>query len=718
MEFLTDPRRKILRTRLYGDQNFSRFELEILHVPAMQRLYNLKQLGFTDRVFPDAIHSRFNHVLGATEVVEKMGTKLIAWLDVHRDQEFKYYVPASDGLGQDAKISAAELRDHLGRSMPVLRLMGLLHDLTHAAFGHTLEDEVNVFQEKHDNPLRQKRFFDGLIAQLLYMWCSEERIRPFRGDVLEELSELSLSQGFARELDWAEELAEFLKNDPKQRASLAGHLRELELAFRFLLHLDFAHSADHQFDEPDLLVSKVANAIDPSQQVREFVLHRDMFMIDLVGNTMCADLLDYARRDAENAGLRVQFDDRFLRYLCLASVEGSLSPDKRTCIRTAVQIFTDKMRYDVLSEMSGILKARYLINERVLFHPTKCAAGAMLGTAVQLLGLHDLPPWMQVLGDQEFIRALTQISEFLARLAPLLSAQLTAPKPSSWLEVLRNAGSLNPRIADVLAKCIESILPDIPTSDVLSAAQISTLLSRAQSAQNVIWRLTARRYPKLAFRLREAHHTGGDTEEQIANRYSQPENRYELERKIESVCRLGLGSVFVHCPRRRTSLKVAEVLVVGSDFSKVAQLKDLTQVTPEGLKPYQDEILAVQEMYRSIWQFAAYLDLAYWEKQPVVEWALERELQFPNDRLLADELARDDRGVYGLLAGPLRDEIAPNRLSAVIDRIDAEVPARMRLSEAKQDLTSKLQKIINEVSAASVGQDDHQLKLPGMEPSK
>jgi len=311
-----------------------------------------------------------------------------------------------------------------------------------------------------------------------------------------------------------------------------------------------------------------------------------------------------------------------------------------------------------------------------------------------------------------------QISENLARLVPQLSAQLTSPRPASWSEVLRAAGSLNPRIAEVLASCIGSIILTVPATEVLNDAEIAMLMSRAQSARNVIWRLAARRFPKLAYRLREAHHTGGDTEEQIASRYSQPEYRYELERKIESVCKLPLGSIFVHCPRRRTSLKVAEVLVVGSDFSKVAQLKDLTHVTPEGLRPYQEEILAVQEMYRSIWQFAAYLDLAYWEKQPVVEWALERELQFHNDRLLADELAREDRGAYGLLAGPLKDEIAPNRLSAVIDRIDAEVPARMRLGDAKEDLTSKLRKIINEVSAAPAVQESDQLKLPGMEPSK
>src|SRR5262249_25957591 len=159
--------------------------------------------------------------------------------------------------------------------------------------------------------------------------------------------------------------------------------------------------------------------------------------------------------------------------------------------RTAIQIFTDKMRYDVLSEMSGILKARYLINERVLFHPTKCAAGAMLGTTVQLLGLRDLPGWMQVLGDQEFLRTLTEISGNLESLIPRFSSQITSPKPIAWPEITRNAWSLSPRMADILEKCIEWIVPDAPKAEPLTETQIELLLARARSARNVVWRLTA-----------------------------------------------------------------------------------------------------------------------------------------------------------------------------------------------------------------------------------
>src|SRR5690349_20777011 len=91
MEFLhSESRPKIVRTRLYGDQDFSLFELELLHTPIVQRLYNLKQLGFSDRVFPDAVHSRFNHVIGATQVVEHMAKRLMSWLRRHPDETFAY----------------------------------------------------------------------------------------------------------------------------------------------------------------------------------------------------------------------------------------------------------------------------------------------------------------------------------------------------------------------------------------------------------------------------------------------------------------------------------------------------------------------------------------------------------------------------------------------------------------------------------------------------
>lgn len=56
-DFLIRTKTKVLRTVLYGDSQFTPFEVEVVHTPIFQRLYGLKQLGFADKVFPDAVHS-------------------------------------------------------------------------------------------------------------------------------------------------------------------------------------------------------------------------------------------------------------------------------------------------------------------------------------------------------------------------------------------------------------------------------------------------------------------------------------------------------------------------------------------------------------------------------------------------------------------------------------------------------------------------------------
>lgn len=708
MDFLRlGSKPKVIRTRLYGDQEVSRFELELLHTPIVQRLYELKQLGFTDRVYPDAVHSRFNHVLGVAEVVQRMVKRLITWLKEHPDEEFAF-----DRDGTDATVSAKALAEQLELKLPALRLMGVSHDLTHAAFGHTLEDEVNVFDEKHDSPRRQALFFNALVAQLLYLWCSEARLLTFNASAFQDISDLRISADFKDEKRWAEDLAEYLEKG--ERRKLASNLRDLELAFRLLLHLDFVHEPEHQAAaQADLLVTHVAEIMDNSVPRHEFLLSRDVFLVDLVGNTICADLLDYARRDADNAGLHIQFDDRFLRYLCVVSVKGNLSPTGKSCIRTAIQIFTDKMRHDVLSEMSGVLKARYLLNERVLFHPTKCAAGAMLGTAVQLLDLRDLPGWMQVLGDRELVRVLVAIAANLETLGSKCGAQIGVPRAQTFREVIGSLWLVDQRMVTVLENAVGWMLPAAIDSKSLSSKDCELLMNRARSARNVLCKLTARRFPKLAYRLRNAHQTGGASDQTIAETYSLPKERYELERRVEDLCRLPMGSIFIHCPRRKTSLKVAEVLVVGSDLKVTSQLQDVTSISPEGLGPYQDEIRAIQEMYSSIWQFHAYVDVAYWDRQPVVQWVLERELKFLNDNLLTEELGHEPGGAFHLIAGPLRDEIPPALLSEVVERVDQEVSAKMRLG-AGEELKDRLLRLIREVRAENSGTERSQPGLPGI----
>src|SRR5205085_3813557 len=121
-----------------------------------------------------------------------------------------------------------------------------------------------------------------------------------------------------------------------------------------------------------------------------------------------------------------------------------------------------------------------------------------------------------------------------------------------------------------------------------------------------------------------------------------------------------------------------------------------TSVCNEGLKPYQDEIRAVEEMYRSIWQLHGYLDMSQIDKKLLVANAFEHEVRFPNDALLIPEL--ESYGLdspYDLLARDLREEVAPIDLPRVIARLDAAISGFQRFG--KKDSRELVRRVINEI---------------------
>jgi hypothetical protein len=92
-----------------------------------------------------------------------------------------------------------------------------------------------------------------------------------------------------------------------------------------------------------------------------------------VSSTIDADLLDYLRRDAYFAGLAQRYDDRVLTSFLVA--DG----------RLALQMAKHGMeRPDARSEIVQLLRMRYFLTERVYYHHTKVAAGAMVSKAVEL----------------------------------------------------------------------------------------------------------------------------------------------------------------------------------------------------------------------------------------------------------------------------------------------------------------------------------------------
>lgn len=105
-------KKKIINDPVYGFITIpSELIFDIVSHPYFQRLRHIKQLGLTDYVYPGALHTRFQHALGAMHL---MGSVL-------------------DAL----RFKGIEISDD---EYEASQLAILLHDIGHGPFSHALED--------------------------------------------------------------------------------------------------------------------------------------------------------------------------------------------------------------------------------------------------------------------------------------------------------------------------------------------------------------------------------------------------------------------------------------------------------------------------------------------------------------------------------------------------------------------------------------------------
>jgi HD superfamily phosphohydrolase len=107
-------KKKIINDPVYGFITISNELIyEVISHPHFQRLRHIKQLGLTDFVYPGALHTRFQHALGAMFLMGKvLDTLRLKNVDIS-DEEYE-----------------------------ASQLAILLHDIGHGPFSHTLEESI------------------------------------------------------------------------------------------------------------------------------------------------------------------------------------------------------------------------------------------------------------------------------------------------------------------------------------------------------------------------------------------------------------------------------------------------------------------------------------------------------------------------------------------------------------------------------------------------
>lgn len=142
---------------IYGTIQFSRFASEVIDSIEFQRLRNMKQLGVANYVFPNAIHTRFEHSLG-TYFQSKELTKRLA--DVTPQSEMNEYLRAipelSDYIDKNYKEKKCDFDKYL---QELVNIAALCHDLGHGPFSHLFDDIFinNSELKNHENALHEKR---------------------------------------------------------------------------------------------------------------------------------------------------------------------------------------------------------------------------------------------------------------------------------------------------------------------------------------------------------------------------------------------------------------------------------------------------------------------------------------------------------------------------------------------------------------------------------
>jgi uncharacterized protein len=106
------------------------------------------------------------------------------------------------------------------------------------------------------------------------------------------------------------------------------------------------------------------------------------FVADIVGNTICADLLDYLRRDHLYTGLPASLGHRFIDGFYVTPLDHGYYP-----ARMVMRIVRHgRERADIVSELFKYLRYRYELSERALVHHAKLAADAMIGKLLEMWG--------------------------------------------------------------------------------------------------------------------------------------------------------------------------------------------------------------------------------------------------------------------------------------------------------------------------------------------
>ena len=136
-----------IRRPVYGFVKLSDWEWHIISQPAYQRLRRIRQLAWTDYVYPGAMHTRFEHSLG----VMHMATMLYNGIA----ERSRHILKSQLGYNSNG----------IERHLVLVRLAALLHDVGHGPFSHAAEELFPMQAEKATERYKHEHYSAAIVRR-------------------------------------------------------------------------------------------------------------------------------------------------------------------------------------------------------------------------------------------------------------------------------------------------------------------------------------------------------------------------------------------------------------------------------------------------------------------------------------------------------------------------------------------------------------------------
>jgi HD superfamily phosphohydrolase len=321
---------KVITDPIHGDVFLTALEQLFIDTEPVQRLRRIKQLGNTHLVYPGATHSRFSHSLGSVRVAQDLIDAVLDQRNTPHPQRdlFQEWEEAREGLLQSAFEAASSASGTDAETVSV-----------------EIQVTLDVWME-----------FDRKVGEAV--------VAARLGALLHDLTHVPFGHSIEDELGI---LDEHDKN--------TGRFDRLWARLELPEELDQQLRTGGLYDELRGLILPKADTVPLKYP----------FVEDIVGNTICADLLDYLERDHRATGLPVALGRRFVSAFY---VMPSGDPDLGQHMILRIARPDGRERTDVVTEVLKYLRYRYELSERALVHHAKLGADAMIGKALEVW--HDL----------------------------------------------------------------------------------------------------------------------------------------------------------------------------------------------------------------------------------------------------------------------------------------------------------------------------------------